>query len=110
LVPESIDLIEITDTTAASGASRRFPPTMMTALLLYVGLDAPDFPTIPDFRKRHRRPLGGLVKLGHVALDGTKIKANASKHKAMTYGRMEERATELEAEGRLAAHGRGGGP
>jgi len=40
----------------------------------------------------------GLVKLGHVALDGTKIKANASKHKAMSYERMENRATELEAE------------
>jgi hypothetical protein len=76
-----------------------------------VGLDAPDFRTISDFRKRHLKALGGLftqvlqlcekaglVKLGHVALDGTKIKANASKHKAMSYGRMEERATELEAE------------
>jgi hypothetical protein len=38
------------------------------------------------------------VKLGHVALDGTKIKANASKHKAMSYERMEKRAAELEAE------------
>src|SRR6202163_4982021 len=42
---------------------------------------------------------GGLVKLGHVALDGPKIKANASKHKAMSYERMEKRAAELEAEG-----------
>src|SRR5579885_3106209 len=41
---------------------------------------------------------GGLVKLGHIALDGTKIKANASRHKAMSYARMEERAAELEAE------------
>ena len=40
----------------------------------------------------------GLVKLGHVALDGTKIKANASKHKAMSYERMGKRAEELEAE------------
>jgi hypothetical protein len=40
----------------------------------------------------------GLVKLGHVALDGTKIKANASKHKAMNYGRMEDRAAQLGAE------------
>ena len=39
----------------------------------------------------------GLAKLGHVALDGTKIKANASKHKAMSYERMAKRA-ELEAE------------
>src|SRR5580692_11752311 len=64
-----------------------------------------------NFRKRHLKALGdlfkqilqlcekaGLVKLGHVALDGTKIKANASKHKAMSYERMEKRATELEAE------------
>jgi len=63
------------------------------------------------FRKRHLQALSGLfkqvlhlcekaglVKLGHVALDGTKIKANASRHKAMSYGCMEERAAELEAE------------
>ena len=76
-----------------------------------VGLDVPDFRTISDFRKRHLKALGqlfkqvlhlcekaGLVKLGHVALDGTKIKANASKHKAMSYARMEDRAAELETE------------
>src|ERR1700756_4872749 len=76
-----------------------------------VGFDAPDFRTISDFRKRHLKALGelfgqilqlcekaGQVKLGHVALDGTKIKANASKHKAMSYERMEKRAAELEAE------------
>lgn len=40
----------------------------------------------------------GLVKLGHVSLDGTKVRANASKHKAMSYGRMEKKAEELEAE------------
>src|SRR5712675_1897693 len=76
-----------------------------------VGLDVPDFRTISDFRKRHLKALGqlfkqvlhlcekaGLVKLGHVALDGTKIKANASKHKAMSYARMEDRAADLETE------------
>ncbi len=76
-----------------------------------VGLDPPDFRTVSDFRKRHLKALAGLfaqvlklceqaglVKLGHVALDGTKIKANASKHKAMSYDRMEKRAGELEAE------------
>jgi hypothetical protein len=80
-------------------------------LMSIVALDAPDFRTISDFRKRHLKALGklfgqilqlcetaGLVKLGHVALDGTKIKANASKHKAMSYERMEKRAAELEAE------------
>jgi hypothetical protein len=73
--------------------------------------DPPDFRTVSEFRRRHLKALGalftqilhlcetaGLVKLGHVALDGTKIKANASKHKAMSYERMEKRAAELEAE------------
>ncbi|HEY5206527.1 MAG TPA: IS1182 family transposase [Roseiarcus sp.] len=76
-----------------------------------VGLDPPDFRTVSDFRKRHLQALAGLfgqvlklceqaglAKLGHVALDGTKIKANASKHKAMSYERMAKRAAELEAE------------
>jgi len=76
-----------------------------------IALDPPDFRTISNFRKRHLTALAGLfvqvlklcekaglVKLGHVALDGTKIKANASKHKAMSYERMEKRAAELEAE------------
>jgi transposase len=71
----------------------------------------PDHDTIADFRKRHLKALSGLfvnvlrlchqvglVKLGHVSLDGTKVKANASKHKAMSYGRMEKKAEELEAE------------
>lgn len=71
----------------------------------------PDHDTIADFRKRHLDSLSGsfvqilrlcqevgLVKLGHVSLDGTKVKANASKHKAMSYGRMEKKAEELEAE------------
>jgi Transposase domain (DUF772) len=109
---------------------------MMTALLLYgyccgiyssrriakacrervdfmsiVALDAPDFRTICEFRKRHLEALSGLfvqvlklcekaglVKLGHAAFDGTKIKANTSKHKAMPYERMEARATQLDAE------------
>ncbi len=50
-------------------------------------------------------PPSGLVKLGHVALDGTRIKANASKHKAMSYGRMVQAEAQLAAEvaGWLAA-------
>src|SRR3974390_528396 len=76
-----------------------------------VALDAPDFRTISSFRKRHLKALGGLfvqvlklcekaglVKLGHVALDGSKIKANASKHKAMSYQHMRKREVELQAE------------
>lgn len=74
------------------------------------GMQTPDFRTISDFRKRHLAALGklfaqvlrlcqeaGLVKLGHVALDGTKVKANASKHKAMSYGRMKKSEPELTA-------------
>ena len=79
--------------------------------MMIVALDPPDFRTISDFRKRHLKALAdlfvqvlklaekaGLVKLGHVALDGTKIKANASKHKAMSYERMKKREAELKAE------------
>jgi transposase len=71
----------------------------------------PDFRTISDFRKRHLAALAalfeqvlrlcqkaGVVKLGRVAVDGTRIKANASKHKAMSYGRMEEKDAALRAE------------
>ena len=73
--------------------------------------NTPDFRTISDFRKDHLEALAdlflqvlelcqqaGLVKLGHVALDGTKVRANASKHKAMSYGRMKEREGQLSAE------------
>jgi transposase len=71
----------------------------------------PDHDTIAEFRRRHLKALAGffvevlrlcrkagLVKLGHVALDGTKMAANASKHKAMSYARMEKSAAELRAE------------
>ncbi len=70
-----------------------------------------DFRTISDFRKRHLPALGGLftqvlqlcqqaglVRLGHVALDGTKIRANASKPKAMSSGRMKTAEPALAAE------------
>ena len=40
----------------------------------------------------------GMVKLGHVALDGAKVKANASKHEAMSYRRMREKEEQLESE------------
>jgi len=75
------------------------------------GMQKPDFRTVSDFRKRHLPALSalfvqvlklcqraGMVRLGHVALDGTKIKANASKRKAMSYGRMKEKEPELARE------------
>jgi transposase len=71
----------------------------------------PDFRTISDFRKIHLEALqelfeqvlelaleSGSVKLGRVSLDGTKIKANASKHKAMSYGRAKEKQRQLRQE------------
>ena len=71
----------------------------------------PDHDTIANFRREHLDALAelfvqvlrlcegaGLVKLGHVALDGTKMKANASKHKAMSYGRMDGKIEELKAQ------------
>jgi transposase len=73
--------------------------------------NTPNFRTIADFRKLHLATLAGLfeevlqialeagaLKLGRVALDGTKVQANASKHKAMSYGRMKERQRQLRAE------------
>lgn len=71
----------------------------------------PDHDSICDFRKRHLKALAalfvqilrlcqeaGMVRLGHVSLDGTKVKANASKHKAMSYERMKKSKEELEKE------------
>jgi transposase len=76
-----------------------------------VGSDPPDFRTISDFRKIHRaalRPLFvevlrvagemGLVKLGNFSTDGTKMRANASRHKAMSYGYMTKEIERLEHE------------
>lgn len=71
----------------------------------------PDHRTICEFRRIHLSSLkhlfievlqlcqkAGLVKFGHIALDGTKIKANASKHKAMSYGRMKKDVSRLQHE------------
>ena len=73
--------------------------------------NAPDFRTIADFRKTHLTALRGFFeqvlrlarelgapRVGRVALDGSKIKANASKHKAMSYGRMREKQRQLRDE------------
>jgi hypothetical protein len=89
----------------ARGCEERLDFAAVTAM------QRPDFRTISEFRKRHSEALrglfvqvlrlcraAGLVKLGHVALDGTKIKANASKHKAMSYARMVEAEPKLAAE------------
>jgi transposase len=136
LVTEELDLSALMASYKGEKGQPPYHPAMMVSLLLYayavgiyssrkitkacvervdfmaiVALQAPDFHTVSEFRRRHLAPLSalfvqvlklcaaaGLVQLGHVALDGTKIKANASKHKAMSYGYMKDRETELQAE------------
>ena len=81
------------------------------AFRVLAGDQHPDHDSIATFRKEHLSSLAGLflqvlhlcqkaglVKLGHIAIDGTKMKANASKHKAMSYGRMSETEKKLEEE------------
>src|SRR3954468_17133767 len=80
-------------------------------MMAVTGLNQLDFRTISDFRKRHLVALSdlfvqvlrlcrtaGLVGFAHVAVDGTKLKANASRHKAMSYGRMKTTEAALAAE------------
>lgn len=86
-------------------------------VMAVTGLNRPDFRTVADFRKRHLAALSGLfvqvlplcrtaglVQFGHVAVDGSKLKANVSRHKAMSYDRMKtaEPALAAEVEGWLA--------
>jgi transposase len=81
------------------------------ACRVIVGDDIPDFRTISDFRKIHLArlealfvevlklcALAGLAKVGTIALDGTKVKANASRHKAMSYDRMKSEEERLKKE------------
>ena len=81
------------------------------ALRVLAANNTSDLRTISDFRKDHLAALAdlfhqvlepcrqaGLVKLGHVALDSTKVRANASRHKAMNHGRMKEKEAQLKAE------------
>lgn len=81
------------------------------AFVVLAGGNKPDFRTINEFRRWHIKSLpgifvqilklcekAGLVGLKHVSLDGTKINANALKHKAMSYGRMKTEEERLEKE------------
>jgi transposase len=81
------------------------------AFRVIVGEDIPDFRTISDFRKRRLTALeglfvdvlklcaqAGLVKVGRIALDGSKVKANASRHKAMSYDYMLKEEQRLKTE------------
>ena len=94
-------------------SSRRIQKRLREAIpfkVLAAG-NEPDFRTISDFRKIHIGALEklfeqvlamalecGAIQLGRVSLDGTKLKANASKHKAMSYGRMKEKQQQLKEE------------
>ena len=84
---------------------------MDLAFRILSGGQFPDFRTLADFRKAHLEAFqglflevlrmcreAGLVRMGHLSLDGSKYQANASKHKAMSYGRIEEVEPQLEAE------------
>ena len=81
------------------------------AFLAIVGSERPDFRTISDFRQQHLEAFtdvfvhvvrlareAGLVKLGNVSTDGTKIQGNASRHKAMSYGYMQKEVERLREE------------
>lgn len=81
------------------------------AFLAIVGQQRPDFRSISDFRKLHLDALAdlfvevlqlagelGMVKLGNLSLDGSKVRANASRHKAMSYGYMKKEVERLRAE------------
>jgi len=81
------------------------------AFMAIVGQERPDFRTISDFRKQHLESFkevfvqvvrlagaAGLVKLGNVATDGTKIQGNASRHKARSYGYMKKAVERLREE------------
>lgn len=81
------------------------------AFLAIVGSDRPNFRTISDFRKIHLAAFqdvfievlrlaaeAGMIKLGNVSIDGTKIQGNASRHKAMSYGYMKKEEQRLRAE------------
>jgi transposase len=128
LAREHLDLSEIVASYKSGLGQPPFDPRMMTALLLHAycsGLYSSRrmakacaerarrarFSHDRRLQKASSGGLGrlflqvlklaekaGLAKLGHVALDGTKIKASASKHKAMSYERMKTRETELRAE------------
>jgi transposase len=81
------------------------------AFRVIVGEDIPDFRRIAEFRARHLQHLqplflevlvlcreSGLLKVGRLSLDGTKVKANASRNKAMSYDRMEPEVERLQQE------------
>ena len=81
------------------------------AFRIIVGNDIPDFRRIAEFRRRHLGSIqhlflevlrlcqqAGLVNIGRLSLDGTKVKANASRHKAMSYDRMSREEERLEKE------------
>ena len=83
----------------------------VVSFIYLAGSQRPDYRTLARFRQRNTKEIKrifketvllcarlGMVNLGHLSLDGTKLKANTSKHKAMSYGRMKEEEKRLERE------------
>lgn len=92
LVCEQLDLVEITIRRGSSLGESPLDPRLMVARLLY-----PDCDGIYSSRSIAKACREGLDPMSIVALDGTNIKANTSKHKAMSYARIEARVSALEA-------------
>src|ERR1700756_5534215 len=108
-VSDVVDNLNLTALDAAYGDEQRGVEDVGFRVL--AAGNAPNFRTIADFRKLHLATLAGLfeevlrialeagaLKLGRGGLGGTKLKAHASKHKAMSYGRVKERERQLRAE------------
>src|SRR4030043_800154 len=81
------------------------------SFIYLAGGQRPDYRTLARFRRQNAQEIEkifkqpvilcarlGMLNLGHIALDGTKIKANTSKHKAMSYGRLKEEESRLKKE------------
>ena len=104
-VSDVVDNLNLSALDAVYGDEQRgqppYDPRMMTKVLVY-GYCVGVFSSRRIERRLAEdvgfRVLAGALKLGRVALDGTKVQANASKHKAMSYGRMQEQERQLQAE------------
>jgi len=112
VVDDLLDLSSVYDSYVSASGAPPYDPTMMLKLLLYAySTGVTSSRSIARFRRRHLAAVddlfiqvlvlcseAGLVKLGRVALDGTKLRASASRRKAMSYGRLGPRIGQLEAE------------
>ncbi len=111
--PRMLLTLLIFNSATGTRSSRKIMPRCEqdVACRVIVGEDTPDFHAISEFRRRHLTTFealfvkvlklaaaSGLLKLGRIALDGTQIKANASRHKALSYDRMQTEEVRLQTE------------